>query len=252
MYTSFITPRLTGKVAFITGGNRRIGPAIVRRFAAEGASVAFTYQGSADEADALIEEIESSRGIAFAIRADSSEPAALKTAIAAAINAFGPIDILVNNTGAIGTAPFEAYSLEDFDRMIGTNVRAVFVAAQAVASQMEPGGRIITIGSSAVDQTRAPSASLAALAQEAVGAFGQGLARDLRPRGITVNTIQPGLVDNDQNPADEVLATTPMGRMALCRVGKTDEIAGLAAYLASNEGALITGASIKIDGARSA
>jgi 3-oxoacyl-[acyl-carrier protein] reductase len=243
---------LAGKVAFVTGGSRSIGAAIVRRLTAEGVSVAFTYHGSPEQAAALVAEIESRKGIAFAIKADSSSPVALKKAVSAANRAFGAIHILVNNAGILGIGPLESYSLEAFDKMLATNVRAVFVASQAVASQMPDGGRIVTIGSVNADTMPFAGGSVYAMTKAAVAGFGRGLARDLGARGITVNTLQPGPVDTDMNPADGPMAPSLKSRMALGRYGTPEEIAGLVAFLISDQGGFITGASITIDGGFSA
>jgi 3-oxoacyl-[acyl-carrier protein] reductase len=136
----------------------------------------------------------------------------------------------------------------DFDRIVAVNVRAVFVAAQAAARHMGSGGRIVTIGSVNGDRVPFEGGSLYAMTKAAVAGLTRGLARDLGPRGITVNNVQPGPVDTDMNPSGGPLADGMRAQMALGRYGKPEEIADLVAFLASPQAAFITGASVDIDG----
>ncbi|QFY61255.1 3-oxoacyl-ACP reductase FabG [Rhizobium grahamii] len=242
-----MTKPLHEKVAIVTGGSRGIGAAIVRRLAADGAAVAFTYANSSEKADAIVAEIEGSGGKALAIKADSADAAALRKAIDRAVDHFGALDILVNNAGILLLNKLEDFPLEDFDRMFAVNVRAVFAGTQAAARHMHEGGRIITIGSVVADRSGFPTSSVYSMTKGAVAAMTRGLARDLGPRGITVNTIQPGPTETDMN-SDPASHEMLKGLMALGRLGEDREIAGLAAYLASPEAAFITGASLTIDG----
>ncbi|WP_407651134.1 3-oxoacyl-ACP reductase family protein [Herminiimonas contaminans] len=244
--------QFTGKVAFIQGGSRGIGAAIAKRLAREGAAVAFTYASSADKAKEVAQAIEAAGGRALAIHADSSDEKAVRQAIQAAAKAYGGIDILVNNAGVLALAPLEDFKLEDFDRTIAVNVRSVFVAAQEAARHMGDGGRIITIGSTNADRMPFGGGSVYAMSKSAIVGLTKGLARDLGPRGITVNNVQPGPVDTDMNPANGDFAETLKGMMAIPRYGKDEEIASFVAYLAGPEAAYITGASLTIDGGFSA
>lgn len=239
---------LSGKVALVTGGSRGIGAAIAKRLAREGAAVVITYAGSQAKAEEVAAAIHASGGRAVAIQADSADAGAVQRAVASTVDAFGGLDVLVNNAGIALLAPIAEYSLDDFDRMLAVNVKAVFVAVQAATRHMREGARILTIGSVNADRMPFAGGSVYAMTKAAVAGFTRGLARDLGPRGITVNTIQPGPVDSDMNPADGPFADTLKGLMSIARYGRADEIAGLAAYLAGPEAAFITGASLTIDG----
>ena len=243
-----IKKNLTGKVALVTGGSRGIGAAIAKRLAMEGASVVITYSSGQQKADEVVKGIESSGGLALAIRADSTDASAVKGAVAETVRKLGGLDILVNNAGIAVIKPLEEFALEDFDRTVAVNVRAVFVAAQEAARYMKEGGRIITIGSVNADRMPFAGGSVYAMSKAAVAGLTRGLARDLGPRGITVNNVQPGPVATDMNPPDGPFAETLKGFMAIKRYADGDEIAGLVAYLASPEAAYVTGSSLTIDG----
>jgi 3-oxoacyl-[acyl-carrier protein] reductase len=240
---------LKGRVALVTGGSRGIGAAIATRLAADGASVAITYSASPDKAKALAASIG---GGAAAIQADSGDTEAVKRAVAEVASRFGRIDILVNNAGIARVAPIGDFTQADFDRMLDVNVRGVFTATQEAARHMGQGGRIVMVGSINGDWVPFIGGSVYALTKAAIGGFTRGLARDLGPRGITVNNIQPGPVDTDMNPADGPFAAQLLASLAVGRFGKAPEIAALVAFLASTEAAYITGAQIKIDGGATA
>ena len=239
---------LSGKIALVTGGSRGIGAAIAKRLAAEGAAVAITYSSGQQKADEVVRSIQSGSGRSRAIRADNTDANAVKNAVAETVRTFGRLDVLVNNAGIAVVKPLDEFSLEDFDRSVAVNVRAVFVAAQEAARHMQAGGRIITIGSVNVDRMPFAGGGVYAMTKAAVAGLTRGLARDLGPRGITVNVVQPGPVETDMNPADGPFAETLKGFMAIKRYGKGDEIAGMVAYLASPEAAFVTGACLTIDG----
>jgi len=242
------TRKLTGKVALVTGGSRGIGAAIAQRLAADGAAVALTYTSAQPKADEMVRSIESAGGRALAIRADSADANAVKQAVAETVKSLGRLDVLVNNAGIGKFAPLEQFSLDDFDRMVAVNVRGVFVASQEAARHMTEGGRIITIGSVNADRMPFAGGAVYAMTKAAVAGLTRGLARDLGPRGITVNTVQPGPVDTDLTPATGPFADSLRALMAIPRYGQGDEIAGLVAYLASPEAGFVTGASLTIDG----
>ncbi|WP_050476583.1 3-oxoacyl-ACP reductase family protein [Herbaspirillum rhizosphaerae] len=243
---------LSNKVAFVQGGSRGIGAAIVKRLVREGAIVAFTYVSSPDKAQALVTEVEAKGGRVLAIQADSSDTVALQQAIRIAAETFGRLDILVNNAGVLAMGPVEEFKLEDLDRTLAVNVRSVFVATQEAVRFMGEGGRIITIGSTNADRMPFAGGAVYAMSKSAIVGLTKGLSRDLGPRGITVNNVQPGPVDTDMNPANGDFAETLKGLMALPRYGKDEEIASFVAYLAGPEAGYITGASLTIDGGFSA
>lgn len=246
------THTLQGKVAFIQGGSRGIGAAIAKRLAHEGAAVALTYIASAARAEAVVADITAQGGKAIAIRADSTDAAALQQAVRQAVAHFGRLDILVNNAGVLAWGSTEDLTLEDLDRTLATNVRSVFVASQEAARHMNDGGRIINIGSTNADRIPVTGGAVYAMSKSALVGLAKGMARDLGPRRITVNNVQPGPVDTEMNPADGASAEQLKGLMALHRYGKAEEIAGFVAYLAGPEAGYITGASLSIDGGFSA
>jgi len=243
-----VTTTFSGKVAFVTGGARAIGAAIVQRLARDGAAVAFTYKGSTAQANALAASVESAGGRALAIQADAGDAAALTRAIDDAARQFGKIDVLVNNAGVLLMGAIDSFSLEDFDRTLEVNVRAVFVASKAVLPHMGQGGRIINIGSCNAERMPFPGDAAYAMSKSALQGLVQGMARDLGPKGITVNNVQPGPTNTDMNPESGDFAGALHGLMAVQRHAQPDEIAGMVAYVASQEAAFVTGASLTIDG----
>jgi 3-oxoacyl-[acyl-carrier protein] reductase len=240
--------KLAGKVALVTGGSRGLGAAISLRLADQGATVAITYSSSAVQANEIVLSIKKAGGKAVAIKADSGNPEDIRKAVSRTIETFSSLDILVNNAGAFAVVPFDKFTLEDLDRMIAVNIRGVFVATQEAVRHMREGGRVINIGSS--NSTRSPYPGVAAysLTKGAVAAFTKGLARDLGPRGITVNNVQPGPTDTEMNPADGALADMKRKFIALGRYGEPEEIASLVTFLATLEASFITGASLLVDG----
>ncbi|AYF86012.1 3-oxoacyl-ACP reductase family protein [Pseudomonas sp. JS3066] len=243
---------LEGKVAFIQGGSRGIGAAIARRLANDGAAVALTYAASASSALEVVQAIEAAGGRAIAIKADSRDEKAIRAAIRHTVETFGRLDILVNNAGVLAVAPIEEFSIDDLDRTLDVNVRSVVIASQEAARVMGDGGRIITIGSTNAERMPFAGGSVYALSKAAVAGFTKGLARDLGPRGITVNNVQPGPVDTEMNPDNGEFATSLKQLMALPRYGQAEEIASFVAYLAGPEAGYITGANLMIDGGFSA
>ena len=236
---------LKGKVALVFGGSRGIGAAIVRRLAKDGASVALTYVTSPEKAAETVRAAEAEGVQALAIRADSQDADAVKAAVEQTLDRFGRLDIVVVNAGILMRGTIDAFSLADFDTMVAVNVRGVFAALHFAAPRMEDGGRIITIGSNTAVRTGFPGASIYSMTKAAVAVLVRGVAIDLAPRRITVNNVQPGPTITDMTAAhiDLVKPLIPLGR-----VGEPAEIAGLVAYLASEEAGFVTGASVTIDG----
>ena len=174
--------------------------------------------------------------------------AAVKAAMAKTVQTFGRLDILVNNAGTAIIKPVGDLSLDDFDRMVAVNVRGLFVATQEAVRHMGTGGRIINIGSINSDYVPFRGGSLYALTKAAVAGLTKGLARDLGPRGITINNVQPGPTDTETNPASGEFAKQARSYIALERYAQTDEITDFVAYLASPGASFITGTSLAIDG----
>jgi 3-oxoacyl-[acyl-carrier protein] reductase len=241
-------PRVRGRRALITGGSRGIGAAIVERLACEGADVALTYVSKPDRARETVEAARALGGRAVAIQADNADAKAVVDAVERTVRELGGIDILVNNAGIAAMAPVDDYRLEDLGRMLAVNLRAVFVATQAAVKHMATGGRVITIGSCNAERLPFEGGSVYAMVKAALVGLVKGLARDLGPRGITINNIQPGPIDTDMNPAQGDFADMLRKVMALPRYGTAAEIAALVAYLAGPEAGFVTGASLTIDG----
>jgi 3-oxoacyl-[acyl-carrier protein] reductase len=240
--------KLENKIALVTGGSRGIGAATVRRLAADGAKVAFTYTRSAEKAAALVSEIDAAGGQAVAIEADNMRPEEVINAVSKTVENFGSLDILVSNAGVYIGKEFGEYTIDDYDQVMDVNVKAVYVAAIEAVKYLRTGGRIITIGSNMADNALSSNNTLYAMSKSTLQGFTRGLARDLGPKGITVTLVQPGPIDTDMNPADSALADFVRSKMAIPAYGTGDDIAGLVSFLASEEGKYITGSWVTIDG----
>jgi len=240
--------KLDGKVALVTGGSRGIGAAIAKRLAADGAAVAITYSSAKEKADEVIRSIELAGGRALAIQADNNDPEAVKNAVIKTVKSFDGLDVLVNNAGIAVFKPLDEISIDEFDRTVAVNVRAVFIASQEASRHMKEGGRIITIGSTNADRMPVVGGTVYGMSKAAVAGLTRGLARDLGPRGITVNVVQPGPVDTDMNPANGPFAEMLKPMLAIKRYSEAHEVAAMVSYLASDEAAYVTGAALTIDG----
>ena len=243
---------LSGKTALVTGASRGIGAAIAKRLAADGAHVAITYSKGAEAAAAVVKDIERAGGKALAIQADATDAKAVTAAVEATVATFGRLDVLVNNAGTAIPKPFEETTLEEMDQVIDLNLRGVFIATQAALKQMQEGGRIINIGSCVGERMMTPGLAAYAATKGAVKMFTQGLAREVGNRRITVNTIQPGPIDTELNPAAGDWAAPQITNTALKRYGKAQDIAAMVAFVAGPEADYITGANLTVDGGTNA
>jgi 3-oxoacyl-[acyl-carrier protein] reductase len=239
---------LQGKNVFVSGGSRGIGAAIVKKMAEVGANVAFTYQKSQNEANALVKAIEAQGVKGLAIQVDAMEAEQVIVAVQKAVSTLGAIDILVNNAGIFELKSITESTLEDYERIEKVNIKAVFAATMEAVKSMPAGGRIINIGSVNADLMPFIGGALYGMSKAAVQMMTKGWARDLGDRQITANVIQPGPIETDMNPATGAFAETVTAMTAIKRYGKPEEIAELAAFLASPQASNITGAAINIDG----
>ena len=245
---------LDGKIAIVTGSSRGIGRAIAERFARDGAAVVVNYNRSADEARDVVAGVEQRGGKAAAIQGDASIVADIRRLFRETIAKFGAVDIVVNNagpspdeSGAGAPKPLADISEREFDAYIYGFARGPFFVMQEAARNLNDNGRVINI-SSVISNLRPPFAAPYAGAKSALEAFSEVLAQELAPRGITVNVIAPGGVETRMLRAlpDEVQGMlaqrTPLG------IGRPSDIAGIAAFLASEGGAWITAAKYHVDG----
>jgi 3-oxoacyl-[acyl-carrier protein] reductase len=239
---------LADRRALVTGGSRGIGAAIVRRLAADGAKVAFTYAASSASADELRAEISARGGSAVPIRADSADAQQVGNAVDQAVTTLGGLDILVNNAGISTSGLTETFPLQDFDRMLTVNVRGVFVAIQRAIPHLGVGGRIVTTGSIFADRVPRPGSAVYAMTKAALAGLTRGLARELGPQGITVNVVQPGPTATDANPDSGEFADAMRQLTAVGHYGRPEDIASAVAYLASPDAAFITGITWNVDG----
>ncbi|MEU7766101.1 SDR family oxidoreductase [Nocardia sp. NPDC049190] len=238
---------LTGKVALVTGGSRGIGAAIVRSLAAGGADVALTYQTAEAKAKSVVDTVEALGRRAIAIQADSADADAVRTAVRRTASELGGLDILVNNAGIFPAKPFEEFTVAEIDNALNVHARAAFVGAQAAVAHMSAGGRIISIGSNLSEHAPFGGLALYNLSKSALNGFTKALARELGPRAITVNLVQPGSTDTDMNPKDGDHAPVQRDLTALGRFGAAADVAATVAFLAGESGRSVTGAILTVD-----
>jgi 3-oxoacyl-[acyl-carrier protein] reductase len=238
---------LDGKRALVSGGSRGIGAAITLALAENGADVAFTYQNSAEKAQMVLSSIKATGHRAVAIQADSADPEAIDRAVSEAVTALGGLDILINSA-AIGYYGLIAdLDVHEFQKLMDVNVRAPMLFAKAAIPHLPPSGRIVTIGSGLGERVPFPGVTAYAVSKAALTSFTRGLSRELGPRGITVNLVQPGSTDTDANPADGEAADFQRGMTSLGRYAEPREIANAVVFLASPAASVITGAILNAD-----
>jgi 3-oxoacyl-[acyl-carrier protein] reductase len=243
-----MTAPLTGRRALVTGASRGIGAEIVRRLTADGAQVAFTYGASAEKAEKLAAEVTANGGTVVAIQADSGDAEQVNRAVDETVSQLGGLDILVNNAGVAYAGDIESLTLEQFDRLMAINVKGVFAAIKRAVPHLGDGGRIINIGSINADRVPGPGLSIYAASKAAVAGLTRGLARDLGPRGITVNNVQVGPTATDMNPPVGEFADSLREVMALGKYGQPRDIASVVSFLAAPDASYITGANWNVDG----
>jgi 3-oxoacyl-[acyl-carrier protein] reductase len=243
--------KLTGKVAIVTGASKGIGSSIAKHLAAEGASVVVNYSSSKEDANKVVAEISANGGKAAAVQGNIAKKADIERLFAETRNAFGPLDILVNNAGVYEFLPLENVTEEHFHRQFNLNVLGLILATQEAAKQFDSkGGSVINISSVASTATP-PTGSVYSATKAAVDAVTKALAKELGPRKIRVNAINPGMVETEglhasgiaENLRPQVEAQTPLGR-----IGQPHDIATAAVFLASSDSAWITGENFVVAG----
>jgi 3-oxoacyl-[acyl-carrier protein] reductase len=236
--------KLKGKVAVVTGASKGIGAAIAKALAAEGASVVVNYASSKEGADTVVAAIGKAGGTAVAVQGDVSKAADAQRLVDTAVDTYGRLDVLVNNSGVYEFLPIEAVTEEHFHRIFNINVLGVLLTTQAAVKHLGEGGSIINIGSS-VTRITPPSSAVYTGTKGALDAITGVLSRELGPKKIRVNSINPGMVETEGTHTGGfigsdfekfAIATTPLGR-----IGQVTDIAPIAVFLASDDSQWLTG-----------
>lgn len=241
--------RLAGKKALITGGDSGIGRAVAIAYAREGADVAINYLPE-EEKDAaeVIELIEAEGRKAIALPGDVRDETFCQNLVEEAVSKLGGLDILVNNAGIARGGPLESMTLADIDALINVNIRGVVIAIQEALVHMSDGGRIINIGSCLANRVAQPGIAVYSMTKSALNSLTRGLARDLGPRGITVNLVHPGPTNSDMNPEDGEQADSQRQLIALGHYGQPEDVAAAVTFLASPAAGQISGTGLDVDG----
>jgi len=248
MTTTTNHPRQTG-VAVVTGGSRGIGGAVARRLAADGFRVVIGYAGNHAEADTTVKQIERNRGAAIAVQADVADETAVAALFDRADALFGGVDVVVHAAGRMKLQRIADLDLADLDALHRTNIRGTFVVAQQAARRLRPGGAIVNFSTSVVD-LQFPAYGAYAASKGAVEALTLILARELRGRDVTVNSVAPGptatalFLDGKDEATIERLAQQP----PLERLGTPEDIAGVVAFLVSPAGHWVNGQNVRVNG----
>ncbi|WP_191060082.1 SDR family NAD(P)-dependent oxidoreductase [Geminicoccus harenae] len=243
---------LKGKVALVTGGSRGLGAAIAAALAAEGADVAISYVASAEKAGAVVQELQKAGVRAVAIRSDQAEPSSARSLVDAVVSEFGRLDILVNNAAIAvqGTSVGDPDADTDqLDRQWQVNVLGVVATTRAAAAKLSDGGRIIFIGSAIATRTAFPGAADYTGTKAAIAGYAKGVGRDLGPRNITVNVVQPGIMPTDMAAAAaHNVPETVMDLHAIRRIATVEEVAATVCFLAGPNAGYISGAVLDVAG----
>jgi len=246
------TKKLTGKVAVVTGASKGIGAAIAKSLGAEGAAVVVNYSSSKDGAARVVNDITNNGGRAIAVKANMAKKSDIDQLFAETKKAFGPIDILVNNAGIYEFSPVEGITEEHFRKQFDLNVLGLTLATQAAVKQFNPAGGSVVNISSLVSTMGVPAAAVYSGTKGAVDAITRSLAKELGPRGIRVNAVNPGMVETEgvhaagiagSDMRKQVEAQTPLGR-----IGQPQDIASVALFFASSDSAWITGETLTVAG----
>ena len=244
--------KLAGKVAVVTGASKGIGAAIAKQFAAEGAAVVVNYASSKTGADNVVREITSGGGKAIAVQGDMSKKADIERLFAEAKRTFNAIDILINNAGICEFAPLEAITEEHFHKQVNVNVLGPILATQAAVKLFGPSGGSIVNISSIVSSMAVPNAAVYSATKGAVDALTRSLSKELGPRKIRVNAINPGMVETEGVHAAGIAGSDTQKQVeaqaSLGRIGQPQDIASAAVFLASSDSAWITGETFVISG----
>jgi len=235
--------------AIVTGASRGIGAAITERLAHDGFAVVVNYSGNADAAAELVAKIQAASGRAVAVRADVADPAAVSALFDAAEQAFGGVDVLVNNAGVMTLSPLVDTTDDGFDRMMAVNLKGVFNGIREAGRRLQGGGRIISFSSSVVGLYQ-PGYAVYAATKAGVEAMTHVVAKELGPRGITVNAVAPGPVATElflDGKSDEQVAQIA-GMNPFGRLGEPENIARVVSFLASPDGGWVSGQVIRANG----
>jgi 3-oxoacyl-[acyl-carrier protein] reductase len=243
--------KLSGKVAIVTGASKGIGAAVAKSLAASGASVVVNYASSKEGADKVVEAIKAAGGKAVAVKGDVSKAADARAVVDAAIKTFGRLDVLVNNAGVYEMKPLEEITEEHFHKTFDINVLGLLLVSKEAAKHLGKGGSIINIGS-AVTRLTPPGSAVYTAAKGAVDAITGVLSRELGPKGIRVNSVNPGMVETEGTHTagfigssfqDWATSGTPLGR-----IGQPQDIAGVVTFLATDDAGWLTGQQLLASG----